>query len=228
MAALHPPVEEYLRAVHELEEEGTEAIQARLAERLHLSAPSVSEMVRRLERDGYVDLLPDRRIRLTGTGREYAEKIVRRHRLAERLLIDILGLDWALAHIEAEKFEHVISEAVEERIIAILGGPTTCPHGNPIPGLHPGGPDPTQPLSATAPGDELFLRRLTEDVEIDFPSLRYLGDTGFIPGQAARVLAVAPDGGVTVEVGGSPVAIGPWLARHLFVEVAAPGQAIPA
>ena len=83
MAALHPPVEEYLRAVHELEEEGTEAIQARLAERLHLSAPSVSEMVRRLERDGYMELLPDRRIRLTGIGREYAEKIVRRHRLAD-------------------------------------------------------------------------------------------------------------------------------------------------
>jgi len=119
MSILHPPLDEYLRAILELGEEGTEIIQARLAERLNISAPSVSEMVRRLGRDGFVEVLPDRRLRLTSSGQEYAERIVRRHRLAERLLIDILGLDWCLAHEEAERFEHVISDAVEDEAYRI-------------------------------------------------------------------------------------------------------------
>ena len=134
MATLHPPVDEYLRAILEIGEAGDPVIQARLAERLHISAASVSEMVKRLARDGYLAVARGR-IELTDEGQAYAEKIVRRHRLAELLLMDVLGLDPALADEEAAKFEHVISDVVEERIIAILGGPTTCPHGHPIPGL---------------------------------------------------------------------------------------------
>lgn len=225
MSSLHPPVDEYLRAILELGEEGTAVIQARLADRLGVSAPSVSEMIRRLQRDGYLEVLPDRRIRLTDVGQEYAEKIVRRHRLAERLLIDILGLDWSAAHAEAERFEHVISDAVEERIIKILDEPTTCPHGNPIPGLWKGPFPAYQPLADARPGDHVVLRRLTEEVEINLPTLRYLDDQGFIPGRTASVVAVAPDGSLTLDVNGSPMAVGADLAQHLYVEAAGPGVA---
>lgn len=200
-------------------------IQARLAERLGVSAPSVSEMVKRLQRDGYLEVLSDRRIRLTDAGQSYAEKIERRHRLAECLLIDILGLRWSLAHEEAEKFEHVISDAVEERIIAILNTPTRCPHGNPIPGLHPGGEDPFEALTTVVPGDVVVLRRVTEDVEIDYPTMRYLDDQGFIPGRSATIRGVAPDGSFTLDAGGGPFAIGADLARNLYVEMARPAAA---
>jgi DtxR family Mn-dependent transcriptional regulator len=177
-------------------------------------------MVHRLARDGFVELLRDRQIRLTKAGQDYAEKIVRRHRLAERLLIDILGLDWSLAHEEAAKFEHVISEAVEERIVAIVEDPTTCPHGNPIPGIHVGPPKSFAPLASAKPGSRIVLRRVTEDVEIDYPTLCYLDRQGFIPGRMAKVVAVAPDGSLTLDVGGSPMAIGADLAQHLYVEPA--------
>ncbi|MGH9121293.1 MAG: metal-dependent transcriptional regulator, partial [Acidimicrobiales bacterium] len=130
---VHPPLEEYLEAVHELEEEGTVVIQARLAERLGHSAPTVSGMVRRLRDGGYM-AAQGRALALTGEGRKLAESVVRRHRLAERLLTDVIGLPWEKAHIEACRWEHVISPEVEDRLVELLGHPTTCPHGNPIQG----------------------------------------------------------------------------------------------
>jgi DtxR family Mn-dependent transcriptional regulator len=178
-------------------------------------------MVKRLARDGYVEVSRGR-IAPTEQGRAYGEKIVRRHRLAELLLINVLGLDWSLAHEEAEKLEHVISDAVEARIIALLDGPTKCPHGNPIPGLHDGRPDPFERLAATAPGDRVILRRVTEEVEIDFPTMRYLDESHFIPGREATVISVAPDGSLMLDLDGSPMAIGGDLAQHLYVEQAAP------
>src|SRR5688500_10722641 len=129
----HPPLEEYLEAIHELEEEGVQVIQARLAERLGHSAPSVSETMRRLKDDGYVTL-SNRTISFTEKGRQRAESVVRKHRLAERLLTDVIGLEWHKAHLEACRWEHVISDEVEERLVALLENPQTCPHGNPIPG----------------------------------------------------------------------------------------------
>ncbi|MDQ3107832.1 MAG: metal-dependent transcriptional regulator, partial [Actinomycetota bacterium] len=129
----HPPLEEYLEAIHELEEEGTPVIQARLAERLAHSAPSVSEMIRRLRNEGY--LVPvGKAVELTAKGRARAESVVRKHRLAERLLTDVIGLPWNKAHLEACRWEHVISDEVEARLVVLLDHPTTCPHGNPIPG----------------------------------------------------------------------------------------------
>src|SRR3954452_15578834 len=131
--AMHPPVEEYLEAIHELLEEGSSVIQARLVERLGHTAPTVSEMVRRLRDDGYL-VVEGRNITLTGKGRDRAEKVVRKHRLAERLLTDVIGLEWHTAHLEAGRWEHVISDEVEGLLVKLLGNPTTCPHGNPIPG----------------------------------------------------------------------------------------------
>ncbi|MBV8386159.1 MAG: metal-dependent transcriptional regulator, partial [Acidimicrobiia bacterium] len=129
----HPPLEEYLEAVYELQEEGTPVIQARLAERLGHAPPSVSEMIGRLRADGFMES-EGRSLRLTSKGRKRAESVVRKHRLAERLLNDVIGLEWHKTHLEACRWEHVISDDVEAKLVTLLGNPSTCPHGNPIPG----------------------------------------------------------------------------------------------
>jgi DtxR family Mn-dependent transcriptional regulator len=214
----HPPLEEYLEAIHELGEEGIVVIQARLAERLGHSAPAVSEMIRRLREDGYVDG-SGRSLMLTAKGQGLAESVVRKHRLAERLLTDIIGLPWEKAHTEAGRWEHVISDEVEERLVEILGHPTTCPHGNPIPGS--GGMEPqVMVLSETHQGDHVRLERVTEQVEIDQNILNYLSAHGFVPGTVAKVSSRAPDGTLTLEMGAASIALGPALAHQLFVTAA--------
>src|SRR5438067_3482184 len=146
----HPPGEEYLEAIHELVEEGAVVIQARLAERVGHSAPAVSEMVRRLRGEGYLEV-ENRAIVLTRKGRGAAESVVRKHRLAERLLTDVIGLEWHKAHMEAGRWEHVISDEVEQLLVVKLGNPATCPHGNPIPGSGQARPTNHRRLSAAAP-----------------------------------------------------------------------------
>src|ERR1700741_708314 len=153
VAEWHDTTEEYLEAILEIEEEGIVPIRARLVERLGLSAPAVSETVNRLVDHGYAELLDDRSLRLTDKGRQVATSIVRRHRLAERLLVDVIGLEWEKVHKEADRWEHAISADVEEKLVALLGDPATCPHGNPIPGsAHT--PDTLRalPLTQSAPG----------------------------------------------------------------------------
>jgi DtxR family Mn-dependent transcriptional regulator len=134
VAELHDATEEYLETILEIEEEGIPPIRARLVERLGISAPAVSETVNRLVEQGYAELLDDRSLRLTPKGRALAVSIVRRHRLAERLLTDVIGLEWEKVHREADRWEHAISADVEEKLVQLLGDPATCPHGNPIPG----------------------------------------------------------------------------------------------
>ncbi len=212
----HPPVEEYLEAIWELEEEGTQVIQARLAEHLGHSAPTVSETVRRLRSDGYIEV-EGRILRLTEAGRKRAESVVRKHRLAERFLLDVVGIPWHKTHIEACRWEHVMSDEVEERLVAILENPTTCAHGNPIPGL--AGPDrDLHALADTEPGDRVRLERVHEQVEVDNEALLYLDTHGFIPGVKAEVRAKAPDGTLTLELDNGTIALGPGLASQLFVE----------
>jgi DtxR family Mn-dependent transcriptional regulator len=214
----HPPLEEYLEAIHELGEEGIVVIQARLAERLGHSAPAVSEMIRRLRDEGYVEIR-GRSLTLTEQGRYVAESVVRKHRLAERLLTDIIGLPWAKAHLEAGRWEHVISDEVEARLVEILGHPTTCPHGNPIPGS--GGVRPeTIVLSETRQGDHVRLERVTEQMEIDQETLSYLSSHGFLPGTEATVSSRAPDGTLILDLGAQTIALGPGLAQQLFVTAA--------
>ena len=211
----HPPVEEYLEAIHELEEEGTPVIQARLAERLGHSAPSVSEIVRRLRSERLISQA-GRAISLTAKGRAQAESVVRKHRLAERLLTDVIGLPWSKTHEEACRWEHVISDEVEARLVELLGNPTTCPHGNPIPGtVHE--PVATVVLSDSNPGDDVRLERVTEIVELDLNALTYLDEHDFRPGAEARVVGRAPDGTLTLEVDGRTLALGPALAAQLHV-----------
>ncbi len=211
----HPPVEEYLETIFALEEEGIPVIQARLAERLGKAAPSVSEMLDRLEADGLIERT-SRQITMTDKGAALAQGVVRKHRLAERLLVDIIGLDWEKAHIEAGRWEHVISDDVEERLVVLLGNPTTCPHGNPIPGAGRIGPAQRR-LDEARPGDRIRLERITESVEHEADSLSYLGAHGLTPGTTAVIGARAPDGTLTLLVGEATIALGPAMTQRMYV-----------
>ena len=213
----HPPVEEYLETIHSLTEEGTPVIQARIAQRMGRTAPSVSEMLDRLVDDGYVRRR-GRVIVLTERGRTVADSVIRKHRLAERLLVDIIGLPWHKAHLEAGRWEHVISDEVETHLVKLLGNPSTCPHGNPIPGVERvEDRAPQVSLADIEPGGRVRLERITEEVELDMASLEYLDEHGLIPGRSARVRDRAPDGTLTLEVDGSPVALGPAICQQMFV-----------
>jgi len=213
----HPPVEEYLETIQSLTEEGTTVIQARIAQRLGRSAPSVSEMLDRLTADGYIHR-SGRTIGLTEEGRVLADSVIRKHRLAERLLVDVIGLPWHKAHLEAGRWEHVISDEVEERLVELLGNPTTCPHGNPIPGAPSRAHAASQiSLADVELGETVRLERITEEVELDMASLEYLDAHGLIPGRSARVQGRAPDGTITLDVDGSTVALGPALCQQVFV-----------
>jgi DtxR family transcriptional regulator, Mn-dependent transcriptional regulator len=214
----HPPVEEYLQIIESLAEEGTPVIQARIAERLGRSAPSVSEMLDRLSSEGYVDR-QGRRISLTKQGHLVARSVIRKHRLAERLLVDVIGLPWYLVHEEAGRWEHVISDEVEAHLVELLGDPATCPHGNPIPGSANIATISREQssLADVPPGTHVRFERLTEEVELELDSLRYLDDAGFVPGKTATVKTRGPDGTLLLEVGERAVALGPDLCKKLFV-----------
>ncbi len=215
----HPPVEEYLETMLSLAEEGVPVIQARIAERLGRSAPSVSEMLDRLIEDGYVTR-DGRRLSLTDSGRALAEKVVRKHRLAERLLVDVIGLEWHKVHREAGRWEHVISDDVEARLVELLGDPATCPHGNPIPGSHSPAPSvAVRPLAEVVAGERVRLFRISEEVELNLGSLTLLDEGGFIPGAVARVGDRDPEGNleVTVEGGAGAIRVSPDLSDRLYV-----------
>jgi DtxR family Mn-dependent transcriptional regulator len=216
----HPPVEEYLETMLALGEEGVPVIQARIAERLGRSAPSVSEMLDRLVDDGYVTK-EGRRLDLTESGRRLAEGVVRKHRLAERLLVDVIGLEWHKVHREAGRWEHVISDDVEARLVELLGDPATCPHGNPIPGSHTPAPSvATRPLAEVGQGERIRLLRISEEVELNLGSLTLLGEGGFIPGVVAVVGKRDGDGNIEVAVEGGPeegLQVSADLSDRLFV-----------
>ena len=189
MAEWHDTTEEYLEAVLSLEEEGIRPMRARLVERLGLSAAAVSETVARLADHGYLRLRDDRTIELTAKGRTLATTIVRRHRLAERLLADVIGLEWEKVHREAARWEHAISADVEEKLVELLGDPATCPHGNPIPGTpREARPAATVPL-AGAPSGRVTISRISERLELDDESLRFVASARLIPGASATVVS---------------------------------------
>jgi DtxR family Mn-dependent transcriptional regulator len=216
----HPPVEEYLETMLGLAEEGVPVIQARIAERLGRSAPSVSEMLDRLIDEGYVTR-EGRRLDLTESGRRLAEGVVRKHRLAERLLVDVIGLEWHKVHREAGRWEHVISDDVEARLVELLGDPATCPHGNPIPGSHSPSPSvPTRPLAEVGAGERVRLLRISEEVELNLGSLTLLGQSGFIPGAVGIVGSRDREGNVEVVVEGGAeetLQVSAGLSDRLFV-----------
>jgi DtxR family Mn-dependent transcriptional regulator len=211
----HPPNEQYLEAIFNLEEEGSQVIQARLAERVGHSAPTVSEMVHRLREEGFIEVR-GRSLSLTTSGRRLATSVIRKHRLAERLLTDIIGLPWHKVHAEADRWEHVISDEVEELMVEVLGHPTTCPHGYPIPGSG-FEPVPTSLLADAKVGDRVRLNRVMEMVNFDAKALIYLEEHNFLPGCEATVIAQGPDSSLVLEVGDTTVVMGTSLAELLWV-----------
>ncbi len=222
--------EMYLRTVYELEEEGVVALRARIAERLGQSGPTVSQTVARMERDGLMHVADDRHLELTDLGRHEAVGVMRKHRLAERLLADVIGLDWEDVHIEACRWEHVMSDAVERRILALLEKPLVCPHGNPIPGLDQLGlpfntseqVGPLVSLSEAAVDPQtntVVINRISEQLQPDADLMHRLTRAGMRPGS---VVHIAPTGrGVEVWIDGTErTQFERGVSDHVFVRVA--------
>lgn len=202
--------EMYLRTIYDLEEEGVTPLRARIAERLEQSGPTVSQTVARMERDGLLRVAGDRHLELTEKGRALAISVMRKHRLAERLLVDVIGLPWEEVHAEACRWEHVMSEDVERRLVQVLDDPTVSPFGNPIPGLSLLGLDTSQredsnlvrltELPAGAPV-AVVVRQLTEHVQGDVELISQLKDAGVVPNARVQVENNA-NGAVTIVIGG--------------------------
>lgn len=231
MSDLIDTTEMYLKTIFELDEEGIPPLRARIAERLGHSGPTVSQTIARMERDGLVALAGDRHLEFTDEGRQRATRVMRKHRLAERLLVDVIGLEWEFVHDEACRWEHVMSERVERRILALLGGDHTSPYGNPIPGL-------AELLGDTGEVEESFraglvtlsavasleprrgtVRRIGEPVQVDHEALQLLTESGVVPGGEADVHL---DDGRVIAVGvgrpaGAGVSLPPEIADHVFV-----------
>jgi DtxR family Mn-dependent transcriptional regulator len=227
--------EMYLRTVFELEEEGIVPLRARIAERLSQSGPTVSQTVARMERDGLLRVEGDRQLSLTDSGRMLAMRVMRKHRLAECLLVDVIGLPWEAVHIEACRWEHVISDSVERRLVELLAFPVRCPHGNIIPGLAELGvpadasnrvvaagreDDVAMTTIASRQAEPVVVRRISEQVQSDSALMLRLKNVGIQPGR--EITLAASDDGVRVtgenEAGDLEAELLPlWVAAHVFV-----------
>jgi len=207
--------EEYLQAIYTLADENGHVVSARLAEFLGFSAPAVSEMVHRLERDGLVTLDAHKEVHLTTKGKTEADSIVRRHRLAERFLVEILGFAWWKTHEEAERLEHAMSAEMEARMVTVLGDPQTCPHGNPMPGVTP---TPTRPLAELPAGEPAAVVRIPDQFEHEPGFLEYLDSQGVKPGVLVEVVERGPTL-LRVRIDGTVRSLRPdcgqkvWMAR---------------
>jgi DtxR family transcriptional regulator, Mn-dependent transcriptional regulator len=226
--------EMYLRTVLELEEEGLLPLRARVAARLSQTVPTASQTTARMQRDGLLTITEDRRIELTPTGRSAATRVMRKHRLAECLLVDVIGLDWQLAHQEACRWEHVMSDAVELRAVEILGFPTHSPYGNPIPGLAELSEDHDEPVTGNSAGGlppgimtlaevpeetgSVILRRIAEHIQSDTELLTRLRQAGLRPGTPVPVSHA--NGHLRIGTGQHAAELDHATAAHVFVTTA--------
>ena len=238
MNELIDTTEMYLRTIYELEEEGVVPLRARIAERLAQSGPTVSQTVARMERDGLLIVAGDRHLELTDDGRGRAVSVMRKHRLAERLLVDVIGLEWEHVHAEACRWEHVISDAVERKLVQLLDNPTISPYGNPIPGLDQLGVDGLDGSAATTPaerptveaglqrldefarrgGGEVQVRRIAEHVQVDADLMADLKSAGIVPGGQVEVAAIPRFGdAVPVISAGQTSRVEPLIAHAVLV-----------
>ena len=229
MTDLLNTTEMYLRTIFELEEEGTVPLRARIAERLGHSGPTVSQTVARMERDGLLSLAGDRHLELSAHGRQLATRVMRKHRLAERLLVDVIGLEWEYVHEEACRWEHVMSERVERKILAVIGEHRESPYGNPIPGLDELGEPPNEDFRrgvtslvelAVEASRIVTVRRIGEPAQVEPEALNLLTQAGLMPGQRVRVRR---EGGriVVVREGAEEtagVSLPEDVAAHVFAD----------
>lgn len=225
---LSPTVEEYLETIYNMNMEDEVVIGARLAEKFRVAPPTVTEMLKRLVRDGYVEMDQKRQVTLTEAGNQAAEGVLRRHRLTERFLVDMLGMQWHQVHEEACRLEHFISGAVEARVVTTLNHPTTCPHGNPIPGLVPDARSYLKDkgairLSTVAFGEQAIILCISEVVEDEEALILYLHEKGLTPGTQLTVLTQAheeSDQGIEsfkVQAEGREVSISKAVAAKIWV-----------
>lgn len=224
---LSATVEEYLETIYNMSMEGEVVIGARLAQKFGVSAPTVTEMLKRLVRAGYIEMDQKRLVTLTEAGNTAAEAVLRRHRLTERFLVDMLNMPWHQVHEEACRLEHFISGAVEERVIASLSNPTTCPHGNPIPGSVDARNylknNNALRLSTITPGETVTLLCISEVVEDEEALIRYFEEKGLMPGMHLTILAKSESSAeehhenVLLRVGEREVSISPASAAKLWV-----------
>lgn len=229
MSELIDTTEMYLRTIFELEEEGIRPMRARITERLHQSGPTVSQTVARMERDGLLRLGAERQLELTAQGRAMATRVMRKHRLAECMLVQVLQMPWEEVHAEACRWEHVMSESVERRLLEILGHPTVSPYGNPIPGLEeldaravaePIDLDRMVPLSEASRDDvtHVIIRRIAEPIQDDAEAMTRMHRIGVTPGASVKIHRSA--GGVTIGSGGEYAELSDDVAMHVLVETA--------
>jgi DtxR family Mn-dependent transcriptional regulator len=227
--------EMYLRTIFELEEEGVTPLRARIAERLGQTGPTVSQTVARMERDGLVHVLGDRQLSLSEIGRTLATRVMRKHRLAECLLVGVIELPWEEVHIEACRWEHVISDSVERRLVELLGHPVRCPHGNVIPGLAelgiPGvagetGPEPGEAMTkvATEDGVRVVVCRIGEQIQSDLALMHKLSRAGIQPGREVILMVAGDDVRVTAgdSADASVAEFAGSVAAHIFVSEPSP------
>jgi DtxR family Mn-dependent transcriptional regulator len=216
--------EMYLRTIYELVEEDIVPLRARIAERLHQSGPTVSQTVARMERDGLLTVEGDRHLELTEEGQLLATRVMRKHRLAERLLTDVIGLDWELVHAEACRWEHVMSETVERRLLELLDHPTESPYGNPIPGLEELGDvngedfmDNVEPLSGAARTEDqlVHVKRISEEMQKDEELMSLLRRVGALPGETVTIARTQE--GILIGSGGETAELVVEAAEHIFV-----------
>jgi DtxR family transcriptional regulator, Mn-dependent transcriptional regulator len=215
--------EMYLRTILELEEEGVPPLRARIAERLRQSGPTVSQTVARMERDGLLTVEGDRHLQLTALGRAHAVSVMRKHRLAELLLVNVIGMPYEEAHEEACRWEHVMSDTVEKKVYDLLNRPTRSPYGNPIPGLEalgsaqvaPAGADSERNLAFPGLSGPVVVRRICESVQTDADVLRQLHAAGVDPG--ATVTVAQERDGVTIDRSGDKIRLPREVASRVFV-----------
>ena len=225
MSDLIDTTEMYLRTIFELEEEDIVPLRARIAERLGQSGPTVSQTVARMERDGLVTVEGARHLELSESGRLMATRVMRKHRLAECLLVEIIGIPWEDVHAEACRWEHVMSENVERRLLEILGNPTASPYGNPIPGLDELDRDPSDSdLTGLTTLDRLSrdastrvtVVRIGEPVQNDAVLMAAMRRAGALPGATVKVVG-SPGGGVLIGSAGEYAELDQTVSAHVFV-----------
>ncbi len=227
MSDLIDTTEMYLRTVLELEEEGVVPLRARIAERLHQSGPTVSQTVSRMERDGLVTVEGDRHLELTDTGRHRAVSVMRKHRLAELLLVNVIGLEYEVAHTEACRWEHVMSDHVEQKVYQLLQKPQVSPYGNRIPGLaeldetlseanaETPDNDAVVPLIDVITDNKVVVRRISEQLQKDLAVIHQLHDAGIEPG--ATVMVIRGESDIELQHNGTHVTLPESLANLVFV-----------